>query len=155
MTPRSTIALALGVVALSACTPMRQHQGFILDEELVGALQPGVDNRASVERTLGRPTFAADFDGDTWYYVSRNTRQIAFIRPKPVAQLVVRVKFDAAGNVASVDKAGLDRVVALNPNGDKTVVPGKTRSLLDEIFGNIGQVGSTSTQSRTADNPDG
>ena len=49
------IGAALGLAALVAgCSSIVDHKGFIADEVLVQSVQPGIDNRASVERTLGR-----------------------------------------------------------------------------------------------------
>ncbi|EQB05483.1 hypothetical protein L288_12620 [Sphingobium quisquiliarum P25] len=133
------VALALG---MSGCTRIRTHQGYQVDKLLVDSIQPGIDNRASVEGTLGRPTFAAQFGDQDWYYVSRDMRALAFSNPKPVAQTVLRVRFDAAGNVTAVDRMGLEQVARISPSGDKTPTLGRHRSLLDEIFGNIGAVGA-------------
>ncbi len=144
------IALALGS---AGCSRVRGHQGFILDNALVNGIQPGVDNRDSVTKTLGRPTFIGQFNQNDWFYVARNTKQLAFASPKPTDQIVLRVRFDGAGNVASVDKAGIERVASINPNGDKTPTLGKERGLLEDLFGNIGQVGATGQSGGSADNP--
>jgi outer membrane protein assembly factor BamE (lipoprotein component of BamABCDE complex) len=109
---------------------------------LTDAVTPGVDNRESVEKTLGRPTFVGQFSDNEYYYVSRETRQLAFARPRPVAQQVLRVKFDPAGNVVAVDKTGLELVSRLSPEGDKTPTLGRHRSFFEDIFGNIGAVGA-------------
>ena len=55
MRPILFAALALSSVA---CVPLRQHQGYIVDVDLVNSVQPGVDNRDSVLATLGKPTIA-------------------------------------------------------------------------------------------------
>lgn len=146
------LALALGA---SACSRVRTHQGYILDQQLVEAIQPGVDNRDSVEKTLGRPTFIGQFSSNDWYYVQRESKQLAFASPKPVKQTVLRVRFDPAGNVAAVDKAGVERVVKINPENDKTPTLGKDRTFFEELFGNIGAVGAVGQGGATADNPDG
>ena len=77
--------LALGGMLAAGCTRIRDHQGHLIDDSLVAAIQPGVDNRDSVAGTLGRPTFVGQFDQRDWYYVSRNTRQLAFNMPRPRA----------------------------------------------------------------------
>ncbi|CAN5467680.1 outer membrane protein assembly factor BamE [soil metagenome] len=140
------LVLAVGVIGLalmaSGCTRIRTHQGYQVDKLLVDSIQPGIDNRASVEATLGRPTFAAQFGQGDWYYVSRDMRQLAFASPKPVDQTVLRVRFDGAGNVATIDRTGLDQVAHISPSGDKTPTLGRNRSLFQEIFGNIGAVGA-------------
>jgi outer membrane protein assembly factor BamE (lipoprotein component of BamABCDE complex) len=140
------LALIGGMAALavltSGCTRIRTHQGYQIDKLLVDSVQPGIDNRASVEGTLGRPTFTAQFNPDEWYYVSRNMRQLAFSNPRPIDQTVLRVRFDKAGNVATVDRMGLEQVANIAPSGDKTPTLGRHRTLFQEIFGNIGAVGA-------------
>ncbi len=140
------IMLAVGLSALilgtSACARIRTHQGYQVDTLLVDSIQPGIDNRASVEGTLGRPSFGAQFGDQDWYYVSRDMRALAFSNPKPVAQTILHVRFDQAGNVVSVDRKGLEEVAKLSPWGEKTPTLGRHRSLFQEIFGNIGAVGA-------------
>ncbi len=148
-----TAALLTIALAASGCAKVKGFQGYISDPTLVDGVQAGIDNKASVEKTLGRPTFVGQFDTADWYYVSRQTRQYSFANPKPSEQTVLRIRFDGAGNVAAVDKAGVERVVAVNPENDKTPTLGKDRSFFEELFGNIGQVGSVGEGGGTADNP--
>ena len=147
------VAVLGAMIATSGCTRIRDHQGHILDELLVTSVQPGVDTRESVEGTLGRPTFTGQFDQRDWYYVSRNTRQLAFSVPKPDEQTVLHVRFDEAGKVVSVQRSGLEQIASISPTGDKTPTLGRDRSLFEEIFGGIGQVGTTGAPGQTADNP--
>lgn len=136
------IVLGGAALVLSGCSRIRTHQGYLVDNLLVDSIQPGVDNRQSVEGTLGRPTFVSQFGNQDWYYVSRDMRQLAFANPKAKEQTVLRVRFDAAGNVAGVDKAGLDKVADISPKDGKTPTLGRDRTLFEDIFGNIGAVGA-------------
>ena len=138
---------------LAGCTSIRDHQGYILDETLVAAVQPGVDNRDSVLGTLGRPTFVGQFDQRDWYYVSRETRQLAFNNPRPRENRVLHIRFDEAGNVQSVQRTGMELVVNINPSNEETPTLGRERSLLEELFGNIGAVGQTGQSAPSQDNP--
>ena len=143
MTSAKSAALAAALVALVAtagCTRIRDHKGYVADETLVASVQPGVDNRDSVAKTLGRPTFVGQFDQNEWFYVSRDTAQLAFNEPRPTAQTVLRVRFDEAGNVASVDRSGLEKIASISPEGDKTPTLGRERGFFQELFGNIGAV---------------
>ena len=150
----AALGLALGAVVLTAgCTRIKDRQGYVLDETLVSAIQPGVDNRDSVATTLGRPTFVGQFDQRDWYYVSRDTKQLAFSMPKPEASTVLHIRFDEAGNVASVERTGLERVASIDPLNKKTPTLGRTKSFFEEVFGNIGTVGGTAESAQTADNP--
>ncbi len=134
---------AVGASALGGCTRIRQSQGYIVDESLISAIQPGVDNRDSVQKTLGRPTFTSQFDAGEWYYVSRNTGQLAFAAPKVMTQSTLIVSFDKKGTVTKVERRGMEKIASINPNSDKTPTLGRDTGLLEDLFGNIGTFGST------------
>lgn len=136
------VGLVIGVAALlPACTAIRESRGYITDPLLVDMVQPGLDNQRSVEGALGRPTFTSQFGQQTWYYVSSVTGQRPFTRPKIRQHSVLAVRFDEAGNVINVERTGSDKVVYLDPDGDKTPTLGRERGFLEDLFGNIGQVG--------------
>lgn len=144
MSQRLIAGLSLAVIALAlpGCTRIRTHQGYLVDNLLVDSIQPGIDNRESVEGTLGRPTFTSQFGGGDYYYVGRDMRQLAFSNPKPKEATVLRVRFDQAGNVVGVDRAGIDKIVDVSPKDGKTPTLGRHRTLFQEVFGNIGAVGA-------------
>lgn len=156
MTRSLTISIALiALAASSGCSRVRGHQGYLQDATLVDSIRAGVDNRESVSKTLGRPTFAGQFDANDWYYVDRETKQLAFALPTATKQTVLHVRFDGAGNVAAVEKTGIEKIASIRPVREKTPTLGRNRSFFEEIFGNIGQVGSVAGGGTTADNPDG
>lgn len=138
----AVIIIALAGTA-AACAPIRDTQGYIADPELMAEVKPGVDTKASVLKTLGRPSLQSQWDDRVWYYYSRKTKQIAFRKPRPDEQAVTAISFDAKGNVSKVDKReGLGQVASIDPVEDETKTMGKDRSFWDAVFGNIGQVGS-------------
>lgn len=151
--PRALAALGLFALASAGCTSIRDHQGYIFDEALITAVQPGIDNRESVQGTLGRPSFVGQFDQRDWYYLSRQTKQLAFARPQPTQQTVLHVRFNEAGTVESVQRTGLELARAIDPMGGRTPTLGSNRSFFEEIFGNIGAVGGRGQAGDTADNP--
>jgi outer membrane protein assembly factor BamE (lipoprotein component of BamABCDE complex) len=161
MIPKSARRAALAVAAtagllLSGCTKVQDRQGFNIDDTLVNAIQVGTDNKDSVANTLGRPTFAGTFGDSDWYYVSRVSKNMAFNMPHISAQTIVHVRFDAAGNVAAVERKGMEQVANIHPVDDRTPTLGRHKSLFDELFGNIGAVGTTNSQKgRSTDNPGG
>ena len=132
-------ALAMG---LSGCASIKDHRGYLVDEALLDSVQAGTDNRASVEKMLGRPSFISQFGRQDWYYVSTNTRQAAFTAPHAKEQLMVHIMFDEKGNVAAVERSGMEKVARIDPDGDKTATLGRNRSFFEDLFGNIGQVGA-------------
>jgi outer membrane protein assembly factor BamE (lipoprotein component of BamABCDE complex) len=136
---RAGAAVLIGAALLFAgCTKLTSYQGYRADPVLLSSIQPGVDNKDSVTKTLGRPTFVGQFDERDWYYVSREAKNYGYALPKPVAQTVLHIRFDPAGNVAAVEKTGLEKVASIRPYGEKTPTLGRHKSLFEEIFGNLG-----------------
>ena len=139
----TTTAMLAAALALTAgCASIKDHRGYYADATLIASVQPGVDNRLSVEKTLGRPTFTSEFGTPSWYYVATNTAQAPFGRPRTTEQSILKVDFDPAGNVSTVGLTGKEKVVRLNPDGDKTPTLGRERSFFEDLFGNIGAVGA-------------
>jgi outer membrane protein assembly factor BamE (lipoprotein component of BamABCDE complex) len=148
-------ALAGLLMGAGGCSRIVGHQGYLLDQQLIATVQPGVDNKASVQKTLGLPSFTGQFDQNDWYYVARETRQLAFGKPRPVEQTVLHVRFDEAGNVSSVTRSGIDQVASINPVDDKTKTLGRKRGFFEDVFGNIGRVGTIGGGAQPNDNTGG
>lgn len=152
-------ALVATSMTTAGCTRIREHQGYIGEQVLIDSIEEGVDNRASVQATLGRPSFTSQFtsggEAPTWYYVTRITRQLAFARPSPIDQTITAVSFDAQGNVSAVRDIGMEQIASIDPYGEETPTLGRDRGFFQELFGNIGQVGSVAQGGGTADNPRG
>lgn len=140
---RAALALSLGLagLGLSGCSSILESRGYIIDQTLMDSVQPGIDNQASVEGALGRPTFTSEYGEPTWYYVSSVTGRRPFRDPRIREHSVLAVRFDEAGRVIDVDRTGIEQVAFLRPNGNKTPTLGRERSFLQDLFGNIGQVG--------------
>lgn len=135
------IAAAIAVTA-SACAPLRSHQGYVVDADLLNSVQPGVDNRQSVLATLGQPSFASQFNQGDWYYISRDSRNYAFNTPKPKEQVTVQISFDQNGNVSAIRKSGVEQVASISPTRKTTPTLGRDRGFFADLFGNIGTVGA-------------
>ena len=138
---RTAIVLA-GAASLAGCAAQYAHKGAVIDTQLASSVQPGVDNKASVEKLLGRPSFTGEFTPNDWYYVSRDTQQIAFRDPRVKQQLVLHVRFDQAGNVTAVERTGKELVMNVAPTKRSTPTLGRQKSFFEELFGGIGTVGA-------------
>jgi outer membrane protein assembly factor BamE (lipoprotein component of BamABCDE complex) len=144
MSIRPGLAAAIGLAALSVggCTSMRGHQGYIIDVDLVNSIKPGVDNRQSVLGTLGKPSLASQFNEGDWYYIARDTHNLAYRNPKVTQQTTLRVSFDPNGNVAAITRTGKEEITSVKPYSKTTPTLGRSRGFFSEIFGNIGTVGA-------------
>lgn len=136
------VAASTLAATTAGCMGIRDHRGYILDKELATNLQVGVDNKDSVIKTMGRPSFVGQFNENDWYYFARDTKTVPFRSPRVTEQNLLHIRFDAAGNVASIGQTGKETVVAINPVNDRTPTLGRKRGFFDELFGNIGVLNS-------------
>ena len=74
--------------------------------------------------------------------MSSITEQKPFTSPQITGHSVLAVTFDGTGNVVAADRSGIDQVVRLSPESDETPTLGRERNFLQDLFGNIGQVGA-------------
>ena len=135
--------MLVGAAMLPACTRIQNNMGYLVDEVVVAEVKPGIDNRESVAKALGRPSISGAWDNKTWYYVSRLTKQTAFLTPEPTQQSIIAISFDEKGNVASVNRRGLEQVANVDPVDDKTPTLGRETGAIEDLFGNIGRFGGT------------
>ena len=138
-------AIAVAAMLVAGCAINKAHKGAVIDQRLASSVQPGVDNKDSVQKLLGTPTLTGQFTPDDWYYISRDTNQVAFRNPSVQKQLVMLVRFDPKGNVASIQRTGKDLVLPVSPTHRSTPTLGRKRSFFDELFNNIGSVSSGAT----------
>jgi outer membrane protein assembly factor BamE (lipoprotein component of BamABCDE complex) len=101
---KSLLALAGLGLALTACSPIVEHRGYVADADKMAAIKPHVDTRQSVEAALGTPSTVAPFGDSTWYYVSSVVKHYAFQQPHTVARKVTAIHFDKDGTVSAIDK---------------------------------------------------
>jgi len=139
---RKAISAALIIAAgltVSACGNGRAVRGYVFDTELADAILAGVDNRQSVQSTLGTPTLAATFDDDTWYYISTVVRIRPVFWPDAKFHRVMAVSFNEQGVVEGIENYDMSNMVAINPVDDKTPTKGKKLNMFQQIFGNVGR----------------
>lgn len=136
------LALGATVVATSlmgGCAKTINHRGYLIDEDVVSEIRPGVDNRASVSAAMGTPSVKPAFDDSTWFYVSQTQESWAFFKPDLTAHEVIAVSFDSAGNVSAIDRMGMDTIHSVNHVDRTTPTRGKELGFFEQIFSNIGR----------------
>lgn len=136
------LAIALGVaLALSACAQPIDVRGNEVDLDAVATILPGTFTKEDVRLMLGPPTTLATFTDKTWYYISRRTETIAFLKPITVDQMVVTVVFDDRNIVSDIKLVGMESHQEVAHVSRTTPTSGHSFSLLEQLFGNIGRFG--------------
>jgi outer membrane protein assembly factor BamE (lipoprotein component of BamABCDE complex) len=127
-------------VLVTACNPTLRSHGYRYPQGEVPELSVGEDTQATVLAALGSPSTRGTFEQETWYYVSTTREYLAYLRPDTRDRRIMAVRFDDAGNVASIDEYGLEdgRVIALVER--ETPTRGRELSLIEQILGTVGRL---------------
>ena len=144
-----SIAGAGALLGLIACETVVDVRGFVPDDESLSKIQVGLQGKRDVGDLLGTPSSVSAFGDETWLYISRKTRTIAFFEPKLVEQQVVAIVFDDKGMVSDVRKLELADGKVLRHVARVTPSPGKELSFIEQLLGNVGKF-NTKTNTATA-----
>src|SRR5215469_13932717 len=135
-------ALGSGLLALAGCNIPTTQRGNLPKADALDQVKPGVTDKQTVTRLLGTPSATAAFDDHTWYYISNESRQVAFLEPQLLDQQVVAIRFDDKGIVVGIDRKGLSDANAITPNPNATPAPGREYTFLEQLIGNFGKFNS-------------
>ncbi|MGB8275976.1 MAG: outer membrane protein assembly factor BamE [Alphaproteobacteria bacterium] len=139
---RSTRVLTCAGVALSAltlagCEPMIHTDGIIPDPIKLASIQPGQQSEDDVRKLIGSPASVSMFGEETWYYISKRTRTVAFFEPDILDQKVVEISFDQAGLVNGMRQYTVTDANDISPVGRTTPTKGKVLTIWDQMLGNL------------------
>ncbi|MEM7523788.1 MAG: outer membrane protein assembly factor BamE [Pseudomonadota bacterium] len=129
----------LAALALAGCEATYTNHGFAPQVADLEDIQAGDDTRGSVLRKLGRPSSFSSFDSNSWFYEASKVETYAFYEPVVVERTVVSVLFDDQGLVTDVGRYGLEDGEIVNLVTRKTPTYGRELTVLQQIFGNLGQ----------------
>lgn len=151
------------LVALAACgSPRVTTNGFLFSGLDLSFLEEDGVTCEDVLAALGTPTARRHFTGepfgnDAWFYIGQRVSYYAFLKPDVIEQRVLAVLFDAEIDAARSNCGDNPPVLAVANYGDNelrnmvfnpdaTVVVGNTRTLLQELFGDIGRFSTPTVQ---------
>ena len=138
------VVVALVAVVLASCSPMHKSHGFIPHKDVVAKIRAGVHDRDSVTSLFGPPTTVANFNGEIWIYIKRESEQIAFLPEKLVEQSVLAVRFDGNGIVTGIEQLAAEDGKVIELVERKTITRGQKLELIEQLIGNIGRFSNRS-----------
>ena len=138
-----TVLPVLAAAALAGCAPTIDDRGNLPEPAKIATIHPGVTTRDQVQKLLGTPSSTGVFDNGSWYYISRKTKQVAFLDPDVLDQQVYVINFDNNGLVKNVEHKGLKDGRTIEPAPGATPAPGRELTFLEQVLGNIGRFNKT------------
>jgi outer membrane protein assembly factor BamE (lipoprotein component of BamABCDE complex) len=135
----ASVAALLAAASLAGCVAVLDQRGNLPEPEKLALIRPGATTRDEVTKILGTPSSTGIFDDKNWYYISRRTKQVAFLDPDVLDQQVYIVNFDDKGVVRGVDHKDLNDGREIEPAPGATPAPGRELTFLEQVLGNIGR----------------
>lgn len=133
-----------GMATVAACAPTVEQRGNLPAPDKIAEIHPGTTTKDQVAELLGTPSSVGVFNGKSWYYISRRTKQVAFFDPGVEDQQVYIVNFNDQGIVQAVDHKDLHDGREVTPVARATPAPGRELSFLEQLIGNLGKFNSAS-----------
>jgi outer membrane protein assembly factor BamE (lipoprotein component of BamABCDE complex) len=126
-------------VGLGACAADISARGNEPTRERLSQIEPGKQSRADVAALLGTPSTTATFDGDTWYYISAQTKRYAVFEREELERRVIAISFGDDGRVSEVRELGLADGRDVDVVQRETPTLGNELSIIEQLLGNLGR----------------
>lgn len=134
----SGLVLAAAAV-LSGCSRDIEHRGYQARAQDLQKLQLGM-TREEVRSALGSPSTTAtvQHQGDSFYYISSRVKTSAFLENEELDRQILAVRFSQFNQVQSFGQYTLQDGNVIDMNSRETPSRGRELTLLQQMFGNIG-----------------
>jgi outer membrane protein assembly factor BamE (lipoprotein component of BamABCDE complex) len=138
---RLSIAAAsvLAAASLAGCAADAEQRGDLPERSALSQIHPGATTRDQVVQLLGSPSSTGVFDANSWYYISKETKQVSFLAPDVVDQQVYVINFDGGGVVRSVEHKTLRDAENVPMAPGATPAPGRELTFMEQVLGNLGR----------------
>jgi outer membrane protein assembly factor BamE (lipoprotein component of BamABCDE complex) len=143
LSPYRRAAAALVAILASAtlvgCYPEVDQRGHPVPADKLAEIHPGATTKQQVIKILGTPSSVGVFNDNSWYYISRRVKQVAFFDPDVLNQQVFIIRFNNDGVVQDVGHLTKANAREIEPAPGKTPSPGRELTFLEQIIGNVGR----------------
>ena len=130
--------LLLILFSLNSCVSQKLVHGNLPDAQLVSILKVGIDNKKTITKILGEPTFRGVLGDNSFYYVGTVNSKLAFLDPKLDTQFVLELNFDKSNKLKKLYLYDENESIDVSMSPLETEHSGKKLTFLQQIFGNIG-----------------
>lgn len=141
----SKIISIMGIIGLlSACSADKQNEWFVNHagnmpaKERIERINVGT-SKDDVVNTLGLPSSVNVFDENSWIYMSSDTKTVAFMAPQEIDRSILRITFNSADEVKSIEHINLPDGEVINIEKDATSIKGQRPGFFRKYFGGVGQ----------------
>ena len=144
---RSTIKAIFLVSSLvtAGCSKVTEFNGFDPGPDVLTKLKKGKSKKSKVKDLLGEPPIIQGVGGGTWIYFSQEMEKLAFYEPKVVSRSIILLTFTGV-RLSEIERYTIENSRIINISTKKVVSGGRKLTILQQIFGNIGNFSSQNLQ---------
>ncbi len=131
-------SICLLLITLTACAPVQETRGNLLDNYQMEQIVAGQDLKDDVVRKIGSPTTISTFNPNIWYYIGQRTEKHGILDPELKKERIVVVTFGEDGRVSSVveRREGRQDVPVVQR---ETPTSGNDFTFTQQLLGNLGK----------------
>ena len=127
------------------CSKLVVQNGVPVDNDIFQKLIIGSSTKNQVKKNLGEPLMIDTQKEETWIYFSQKIEKIAFFAPKLKERSVMLLKFKYNKLISKESFTQKDsKIIEISTN--KVISGGRKLTILQQIFGNIGNFSSQNFQ---------
>ena len=132
------IVLIVACLLINACTGIKSNNGYLPVRDSVDQLKVNVTSPSSAKSTLGEPALVLGKKEPIFIYSSQVTSRVLFFEPKVISRDVLVLYFNKKKKLRKLENFSLEDGKSFDLNTDATNLNTKERSLIANLFSNVG-----------------
>jgi len=140
-----TLVILLLFITPFGCSKIVEQNGVPTNDEIFNKLSIGKSTKSQVKKILGEPLLVDNQLVETWIYFSQKIEKFAFFEPKLSSRKVILLSFK--NSILTKKETFSQRDTKIIEISTKKVISGGRKlTVLQQIFGNIGNFSSQKFQ---------
>ena len=127
------------------CSKIVEQNGVPINDEIFQKLNIGKSTKSQVKKIIGDPLMIDNKFEETWIYFSQKIEKVAFFEPKLSSRKVILLSFKNSTLIKKETFSQEDSKI-FEISTKKVVSGGRKLTVLQQIFGNIGNFSSQNFQ---------
>ena len=132
------IVLIVACLLINACTGIKSNNGYMPVRDSVDQLKVNVTSPSSAKSTLGEPALVLGKKEPIFIYSSQVTNRVLFFEPKVISRDVLVLYFNTKKKLRKLENFSLEDGKSFDLNTDATNLNTEERSLIANLFSNVG-----------------
>ena len=132
------IVLIVACLLINACTGIKSNNGYLPVRDSVDQLKVNVTSPSSAKSKLGEPALVLGKKEPIFIYSSQVTNRVLFFEPKVISRDVLVLYFNKKKKLRKLENFSLEDGKSFDLNTDSTNLNTDERSLIANLFSNVG-----------------